>query len=62
MIDTEAHEFPMLWWNRMIADRSYVQGLEDRPEPLMNQDLANIWLDEEPMDDVTRVTAQAPPV
>ena len=34
VIDTEAHEFPVLWWYRIVPYRSYVQGLEDQPEPL----------------------------
>ena len=34
VIDTEAYEFPMLWWYRNVPYRSYVQGLEDRPKPL----------------------------
>ena len=29
VIDAEAHEFPMLWWYRIIPYRSYVKGLED---------------------------------
>ena len=31
---TEAHEFPMLWWNRVIPERVLRERLEDRPEPL----------------------------
>lgn len=45
IIDTEAHEFPMLWWNRIIIARSYVKGWKIGPSHYINQDLANIWLD-----------------
>ncbi len=34
VIDTEAYEFPMLWWYRNVPYRSYVQRLEDRAKPL----------------------------
>ena len=26
VVDTEAHEFPMLWWYRIIPYRLYVKG------------------------------------
>ena len=29
VVVTEAHEFPMLWWYRIIPYRSYVKRLED---------------------------------
>ena len=48
VIDTEAREFPMLWWNRMIPERSYVHGWKIGPSHFINQDLSNIWLDEGP--------------
>ena len=65
VIDTEAREFPMLWWNRMIPERSYVHGWKIGPSHFINQDLSNIWLDEGPMDDATTGRPgrkQAPPV
>ena len=31
IIDTEAHEFPMLWWYRIIPERSYVHGWKIGP-------------------------------
>jgi hypothetical protein len=46
IIDTEAREFPMLWWNRMIPERSFVDGWKIGPSHFINQDLSNIWLDE----------------
>jgi len=48
IIDTKAHEFPMLWWYRMIPERSYVHGWKIGPSHFINQDLSNIWLDEGP--------------
>lgn len=45
IIDVEAHEFPMLWWNRIMVYRSYVKGWKIGPSHYINQDLATIWLD-----------------
>jgi peptide/nickel transport system substrate-binding protein len=45
IIDTESHEFPMLWWNRIIVARSYMKGWKIGPSHYINQDLADIWLD-----------------
>jgi peptide/nickel transport system substrate-binding protein len=45
VIDIEAHEFPMLWWHRIIPHRSYVKGWKISPSHYLNQDLAMIWLD-----------------
>jgi len=45
VIDTQAYEWPMLWWNRIIPERSYVKGWKIGPSHYVNQDLANIWLD-----------------
>jgi peptide/nickel transport system substrate-binding protein len=45
IIDVEAHEFPMLWWNRIMAYQSYVKGWKISPSHYVNQDLATIWLD-----------------
>src|SRR5690348_10168833 len=45
VIDAEAHEFPMLWWYRIIPYRSYVKGWKISPSHYLNQDLATIWLD-----------------
>ena len=45
VIDTEAYEWPMLWWNRIIPERSYVHGWKISPSHYVNQDLATIWLD-----------------
>ena len=45
VVDTEAHEFPMLWWYRIIPYRSYVNGWKISPSHYLNQDLSTIWLD-----------------
>ena len=34
VIDTEAYEWPMLWWYRIAARPVLHEGLEDRPQPL----------------------------
>jgi peptide/nickel transport system substrate-binding protein len=46
IVDTEAREFPMLWWYREIPERSYVQGWKIGPSHYINQDLSDIWLDQ----------------
>lgn len=46
IVDTEAHVFPLLWWERIIPYRSYVKGWKIGPSNFVNQDLANIWLDQ----------------
>ena len=46
IIAVEAHEFPMLWWNRIMTYRSYVKGWKIGPSHYINQDLATIWLDQ----------------
>ena len=45
IIDVEAHEFPMLWWERIMVYQSYVKGWKIGPSHYINQDLADIWLD-----------------
>ncbi len=48
IVDTEAREFPMLWWYREIPERSYVHGWKIGPSHYINQDLSDIWLDQGP--------------
>lgn len=48
IMDTEAHEFPMLWWEWIMVYQSYVKGWKIGPSHYINQDLANIWLDRWP--------------
>ena len=45
VLDTEAHELVITYWNRIIPLRSYVKGWKIGPSHYLNQDLANIWLD-----------------
>src|SRR5580693_4189041 len=45
VVDSEAHEFPMLWWYRIIPYRSYVKGWKISPSHYLNQDLSTVWLD-----------------
>jgi peptide/nickel transport system substrate-binding protein len=45
VLDTQAHEFPMTWWQRIIPSRSYMKGWKISPSHYVNQDLATIWLD-----------------
>jgi peptide/nickel transport system substrate-binding protein len=45
VLDTEAHEMVMTYWNRIVPLRSYVKGWKIGPSHYVNQDLANVWLD-----------------
>ena len=45
-LDTEAHIFMTPWWYRIIPYRSYVKGWKISPSHYLNQDLANVWLDQ----------------
>jgi peptide/nickel transport system substrate-binding protein len=45
VLDTEAHEIPLLWRYRIVPYRSYVKGFKISPSHYINQDLATIWLD-----------------
>jgi peptide/nickel transport system substrate-binding protein len=45
VLDDQAHEIWLLWWNRIIPYRSYVKGWKISPSHYLNQDLATIWLD-----------------
>jgi len=45
VLDTEAHEMMVTYWNRIIPLRSYVKGWKISPSHYINQDLANVWLD-----------------
>jgi peptide/nickel transport system substrate-binding protein len=46
VMDTQAHATQVIWWNRIVPYRSYVKGWKIGPSHYINQDLANIWLDE----------------
>ena len=45
VVDTQAHEIFVLWWNRIIPHQSYVKGWKISPSHYLNQDLATVWLD-----------------
>ncbi|MGC2415345.1 MAG: ABC transporter substrate-binding protein [Stellaceae bacterium] len=45
VLDTQAHELPMIYWYRIVPYRSYVKGWKISPSHFLNQDLATIWLD-----------------
>jgi peptide/nickel transport system substrate-binding protein len=45
IVDVEAHEYPMLGWNRIMAYRSEVKGWKIGPSHYINQNLATIWLE-----------------
>ena len=45
IVDTEAHEFPMLWWYRESRSGPTCMGWKIGPSHYINQDLSDIWLD-----------------
>jgi peptide/nickel transport system substrate-binding protein len=45
VVDNQAHEIWVLWWNRIIPYQSYVKGWKISPSHYINQDLATVWLD-----------------
>ncbi len=46
VMDVKAHKAMILWWYRIVPYRSYVKGWKISPSHFINQDLANIWLDQ----------------
>jgi len=46
VLDEEALGFITMWWYRIIPHRSYVKGWNISPSHYLNQDLANVWLDQ----------------
>jgi len=45
VLDEQAVMIVMPWWNRIIPERSYVEGWKISPSHYLNQDLATVWLD-----------------
>jgi len=45
-LDIGAHQLPVTWWRRILPIRSYVKGWKISNSHYLNQDLANIWLDQ----------------
>jgi len=46
VLDTQAHEIVLTYWNRIVPLRSYVKGWKVSPSHYLNQDLAGVWLDQ----------------
>jgi peptide/nickel transport system substrate-binding protein len=46
VMDTKAHATEVVWWNRIIPYRSTVHGWKISPSHYINQDLANVWLEQ----------------
>jgi peptide/nickel transport system substrate-binding protein len=46
VMDTQAHKLMMAWWYRIVPYRAYVKGWKISPSHYINQDLANVWLDQ----------------
>jgi peptide/nickel transport system substrate-binding protein len=46
VIDIGAHQLPTLWFYRIVPMRSYVKGWKISTSHYLNQNLANIWLDQ----------------
>jgi peptide/nickel transport system substrate-binding protein len=44
LMDDEAHIAFLLWWNRTVPLRSYVNGWKIGPSHYLNQDLGTVWL------------------
>jgi len=45
-INDEAHQLMVTYWYRIVPMRSYVQGWKISPSHYLNQDLANVWLEQ----------------
>jgi peptide/nickel transport system substrate-binding protein len=46
VLDEQSHMIWILWWHRTVPYRSYVKGFRISPTHFINQDLAQIWLDQ----------------
>jgi peptide/nickel transport system substrate-binding protein len=46
VLDEEALGFITMWWYRIIPHRSYVKGWNVSPSHYLNQQLADVWLDQ----------------
>ena len=44
VMDTQAHTAFLMWWYRIVPERSYVNGWKISPSHYINQDLSTIWL------------------
>jgi peptide/nickel transport system substrate-binding protein len=46
VLEVGAHQLPVTWWYRILPIRSYVKGWKISSSHYLNQNLANIWLDQ----------------
>jgi peptide/nickel transport system substrate-binding protein len=42
----EAYTFPTIWWHRIIVQWKQIKGWDITPSHYLNQDLADVWLNE----------------
>jgi peptide/nickel transport system substrate-binding protein len=45
VLDEGAYSSVLMWWYRIVAHRSFVQGWKIQPSTYVNQDLSTVWLD-----------------
>src|SRR5438477_5380183 len=45
VVEDQAHQIWIVWWNRIIPYRSYVKGWTISPSHYVNQNLETVWLD-----------------
>jgi peptide/nickel transport system substrate-binding protein len=43
---TEAYTVPTIWWHRIVAHSAKLKGWDITPSHYLNQDLADVWLDQ----------------
>jgi peptide/nickel transport system substrate-binding protein len=46
VLDDQVHAIFLLWWQRIVPYRSYVEGWKINPSHYVNQDLSTIWLEQ----------------
>ncbi len=46
ILDEHANQSITLWWYRIVAHRTAMKGWKISPSHYLNQDLANVWLDQ----------------
>ncbi len=44
LLDEQAYQFPVLWWQRIIPHHARVKGWKITPSHYLNQDLRDVWL------------------
>ena len=43
---TQAYSFPLLWYQRIVANNSKVKGWDLQPSHFAGQTLVDVWLDQ----------------